>query len=219
MEQDVSALWYDEVEHNVYAVVGGGRILGWALDGTQILDWQPTTVLNAYPHHEVQLVDGVIYMIAARERTIDGRHLVEDGIEGYDLEGNLVYSWWAHEDGGMSPTDNPPVSWEAAGTGYWAEVFPTAGEWLHANSLQVREEGGVMKAYVDFRDCSRLVPNASSSCGSALLLAQPAHSTGPTQMCGIFLVLERGRPLDATRSPEEKVATPAPTSMVTPTLQ
>jgi hypothetical protein len=27
-------------------------------------------------------------------------------------------------------------------------------------------------AYVDFRDFSRVIPNASSSCGSALLLAQ-----------------------------------------------
>ena len=40
-----------------------------------------------------------------------------------------------------------------------------------ANTLRgVRIRHGV--AYVDFRDFSRLIPNASSSCGSALLLAQ-----------------------------------------------
>ena len=34
----------------------------------------------------------------------------------------------------------------------------------------VRVAGGV--AFVDFRDFSRVIPNASSSCGSRLLLAQ-----------------------------------------------
>ena len=40
-------------------------------------------------------------------------------------------------------------------------------------SVQVRRS----VAYVDFRDFSRLIPNASSSCGSALLLAQLDRTT------------------------------------------
>lgn len=48
------------------------------------------------------------------------------------------------------------------------------GGWFSARTAgmlrSVRISAGV--AYVDFRDFSRLIPNASSSCGSALLLAQ-----------------------------------------------
>jgi hypothetical protein len=48
------------------------------------------------------------------------------------------------------------------------------GGWFSARTAgrlrSVRIERGV--AYVDFRDLRRLIPNASSSCGSALLLAQ-----------------------------------------------
>lgn len=48
------------------------------------------------------------------------------------------------------------------------------GGWFSAKTAgllrSVRLVRGV--AYVDFRDFSRLIPNASSSCGSALLLAQ-----------------------------------------------
>ena len=48
------------------------------------------------------------------------------------------------------------------------------GGWFSARTAgalrSVRIRGGV--AYVDLRDLSRVIPNASSSCGSALLLAQ-----------------------------------------------
>lgn len=48
------------------------------------------------------------------------------------------------------------------------------GGWFSARTAgalrSVRIRGGV--AYVDLRDLSRVIPNASTSCGSALLLAQ-----------------------------------------------
>lgn len=48
------------------------------------------------------------------------------------------------------------------------------GGWFSATTAGmlrgVRLAGGI--AYVDFRDFRRIIPNASSSCGSALLLAQ-----------------------------------------------
>jgi Sporulation and spore germination len=55
-----------------------------------------------------------------------------------------------------------------------AERHRGYGGWFSARTAgrlrSVRLAGGV--AYVDFRDFRRLIPNASSSCGSALLLAQ-----------------------------------------------
>ena len=58
----------------------------------------------------------------------------------------------------------PTASERARGYGGWFSR-KTAG-----TLRSVRLSGGI--AYVDFRDFSRLIPNASSSCGSALLLAQ-----------------------------------------------
>lgn len=53
------------------------------------------------------------------------------------------------------------------------------GSWFSAKTTgmvrSVRVARGV--AYVDFRDFSRLISNASSSCGSALLLAQLDRTT------------------------------------------
>ena len=45
---------------------------------------------------------------------------------------------------------------------------------MQVGELCVRIERGT--AYVDFRNFSRLIPNASSSCGSNLLLAQLDHT-------------------------------------------
>jgi len=58
----------------------------------------------------------------------------------------------------------PTQAERARGYGGWFSR-KTAG---HLRSVRIA--GGV--AYVDFRDFARHVPNASSSCGSALLLAQ-----------------------------------------------
>ena len=58
----------------------------------------------------------------------------------------------------------PTGSERARGYGGWFST-KTAG-----TLRSVRLSGGI--AYVDFRDFSRLIPNASSSCGSTLLLAQ-----------------------------------------------
>lgn len=58
----------------------------------------------------------------------------------------------------------PTASERARGYGGWFSVR-TAG-----SLRSVRISRAV--AYVDFRDFSRLIPNASSSCGSAMLLAQ-----------------------------------------------
>ena len=60
-----------------------------------------------------------------------------------------------------------------------AELRAGYGGWFSARtanklrSVQIRRS----VAYVDFRDFSRLIPNASSSCGSALLLAQFDRTT------------------------------------------
>jgi hypothetical protein len=60
-----------------------------------------------------------------------------------------------------------------------AELRAGYGGWFSAKtadklrSVQVR----FSVAYVDFRDFSRLIPNASSSCGSTLLLAQLHRTT------------------------------------------
>jgi spore germination protein GerM len=55
-----------------------------------------------------------------------------------------------------------------------AERTRSYGGWFSRRTAgmlrSVRIAAGV--AYVDFRDFRRIVPNASSSCGSALLLAQ-----------------------------------------------
>ena len=58
----------------------------------------------------------------------------------------------------------PTVHERRAGYGGWFSA-KTAGALL---SVTIRHR----VAYVDFADFSRLIPNASSSCGSALLLAQ-----------------------------------------------
>ena len=58
----------------------------------------------------------------------------------------------------------PTVAERARGYGGWFSR-KTAG---HLRSVRIA--GGV--AYVDFRSFAREIPNASSSCGSALLLAQ-----------------------------------------------
>jgi hypothetical protein len=58
----------------------------------------------------------------------------------------------------------PTRSGRARGYGGWFST-KTAG-----TLRSVRLSGGI--AYIDFRDFSRLIPNASSSCGSTLLLAQ-----------------------------------------------
>jgi hypothetical protein len=52
----------------------------------------------------------------------------------------------------------------------------------------VRVERGV--AYVDFRDLRRVIPNASSSCGSALLLAQLDRTVTqfPTVRRGVYSI-------------------------------
>jgi spore germination protein GerM len=48
------------------------------------------------------------------------------------------------------------------------------GGWFSARTAHALRSARVAEgvAYVDFRDFSRTIPNASSSCGSALLLAQ-----------------------------------------------
>ena len=58
----------------------------------------------------------------------------------------------------------PTASERARGYGGWFSAR-TAGS---VKSVRISRE----VAYVDFRDFSRLIPNASSSCGSAMLLAQ-----------------------------------------------
>jgi hypothetical protein len=58
----------------------------------------------------------------------------------------------------------PTASEHSRGYGGWFST-KTAGM-----LRSVRIDGGV--AYIDFRDLRRVIPNASSSCGSALLLAQ-----------------------------------------------
>jgi len=58
----------------------------------------------------------------------------------------------------------PTASERSRGYGGWFST-KTAGM-----LRSVRIDGGV--AYIDFRDLRRVIPNASSSCGSTLLLAQ-----------------------------------------------
>lgn len=155
--EDVLNAWYDPDSESVFAILGGGHVMSWGLDGAVHVNWMLAAPLDSYPHHEVELVDGVLYMLTAREVTIDGRDLVEDGIEGYDLDGNLVYTWWANENGGLDTTVNAPATWELPGAGYWGDIFPTAADWLHANSLQVRDEADGPKAYISLRSLNQIV--------------------------------------------------------------
>ncbi len=54
------------------------------------------------------------------------------------------------------------------------------GGWFSAKTAHTLRSVNISQgvAYVDFRNFSRLIPNASSSCGSALLLAQLDRTAG-----------------------------------------
>ena len=63
----------------------------------------------------------------------------------------------------------PSAAERRAGYGGWFSARTAST----LRSIQIRRS----VAYVDFRDFSRLIPNASSSCGSTLLLAQLDRTT------------------------------------------
>ena len=145
-----SGSWYSEEENAMYAMTGMDRIVRYAMNGTMTLDLDISGSLVDYVHHEVVSHDGIVYVLTVRDQNDGTRLYAEDGIEGYDTSGNLVYEWWIGEDGGLDTTANPPYAWAGADYGY-TEIWPGIQDWAHANSLQVRDEADGLKAYLSLR--------------------------------------------------------------------
>jgi hypothetical protein len=170
-----NAVYYSSEEEAVYAIVSSSNLVRYDMDGTKSLDWDFGDHLQDYVHHEVRVHDGVIYVLAGRTFTQGTNTYVEDGIQGYDAAGNLVYEWWASETGGLNPLRNAPQAWQLPGVGFWASEFPTAIDWLHANSLDIVDEGGSLKAYVSLRWLSQ-VAKVDMGTGAVEWLAGHANS-------------------------------------------
>lgn len=147
--ESYSASWYSAEEDAVYALVELERLVRYSMDGEKTLDWDTSGVLADPVHHTVTTHDGIIYVQVVRQSSNGVHTYAEDGIEGYDADGNLVYEWWL-SDGGLDPTTNPPYMWATAGSGF-DDIWPGIQDWAHGNSLQIRDEGGSLKAYLSFR--------------------------------------------------------------------
>jgi hypothetical protein len=147
--------WYDADDDAVYGVVNLDEFVRYELDGTVAFRWTTADVLQDYIHHEARFYDGVYYFMTARSFTQGRRSYIEEGIEGYDVDGNLVYEWWAR-DAGMNIIDDEPYAWNT-GVTFFASTFPGAYDWTHFDSLQVREEDGVLKAYLSSRNLWQVI--------------------------------------------------------------
>lgn len=118
---------------------------------------------------------------------IGGVSSVAATLGGAASSSSIVRIYVPHGDPGRACARVVPLKRTVRGTAVLAGAMrallagPTAGErsrgyggWFSRRTAgrlrSVRIAAGV--AYVDFRDFRRLIPNASSSCGSALLLAQ-----------------------------------------------
>lgn len=184
------ALHYEPSERAIYVLRDHDAVVRVGLDGTESPVWTLSDVLTDLVHHEVQVYDGVVYTLVARESSDRTRTFVEDGIIGYDATGAKVFEWWTVTDGGMDTTRDEPYEWTLPGTGFWASEFPTAADWLHANSLQLRDEGGATKAYLSFRHINQIVKVDVAS--GAIEWRMGQNSTGSANSRGDFSMSSRG---------------------------
>lgn len=150
------AFWYSESDRTIYASAGKAALVGLGLDGRERMRWTFPEVLEAYIHHEVFAYDGRIYSIGGRPFDWQGELQIEDGYQVYDLEGNLLDSWYLHSDGGMNPDTNPPVVESGIDT-FWEDEYPGAVDIFHANSLQIVESSGGQKAILSSRHLSQVI--------------------------------------------------------------
>lgn len=154
--EEFHSLFLDESNAQLYGLSGLDHLVRYDLDGTLSLDWQFGDVLQDLVHHDLVVHDGVVYVLTIREFTRGFTSYLEDGIQGYDEDGNLVYEWWIR-DGGFDVVNNAPVRWPAAGTSVYAPYFPNGVDWVHANGLAVYEEAGSLKAYVTMRAMNQVI--------------------------------------------------------------
>ncbi len=111
------------------------------LDGTVLRQWLSSEdggPINEYIHHEVFKQDGLYYVITAESYDWDGVTYINDGVQVFDEDATLVLEWDMADtlaDPTLYPTEH------AYDCEFWNDLFDSAADWTHANSLHIDRDG------------------------------------------------------------------------------
>jgi hypothetical protein len=127
----------DSGEGTLLVLVGNDSVVEYDPDVGIVATWTATDgTLPAVVHHDVARHDGLLWVLTAEEVEASGRRYVMDGVVALDAAGNVAARWNVGDvllpDGSGQPS------------GYWADAFPGAVDFVHANSIAFDAEGGLL---------------------------------------------------------------------------
>lgn len=127
----------DNGDGSLLVIVGNEAIVSWDPERGVTAQWASAEgTLPAVVHHDALQKQGLLWALTASVATYGGREYVMDGVVAVDEAGGVMESW------GIGEVLVPDGSGQASG--YWADRFPGAVDFVHANSLSADEDGGLL---------------------------------------------------------------------------
>jgi len=147
IDSEGSPLWYQQMgDENVglfnltpdgIIVLESRAIQEWSLEGELLRVLSQGEHFEHRVHHDAFVYEGLIYVLFAAAYPAGGQEVVLDGLYVFDESGAQVGQWELADHLDITPADLvglPPRQ-------FWAEEFPGAVDYSHANSVFVDESG------------------------------------------------------------------------------
>ncbi len=128
--QGVTGYDFSEEDGLVALHVDGRRLLAYDLSGREVLRLERGVDFDDVPlHHDLNAARGRIHALFAERVTLADGDYVLDGVLTVGVDGSVLGTW-RHADH-LTEVPFPGTGFP----GFWAQEFPGAAEWGHANSV------------------------------------------------------------------------------------
>jgi hypothetical protein len=159
-------------EGTALAIVDGGLVREFSLDGRLLLEIPYGDDSTYVMHHDVFRRDGRTFAVTARLLEAAGETYIVDGVVAFESDGTLLYDW------DLSQVLEPSGPGGLGGA-YWRDLWADALDWAHVNGLYVDTDGDLILSLHSFSTVLRVEGDPQDPAFGTPVWALAASETAP----------------------------------------